>query len=202
MGLEGFDNIFDIAVHGGGDIAAVVVDTVIGDAVLREVVGADFFAAVPCSDEGFAGVRSVGAVLGNLTLEEAATENRHGLDTVLLLGTLILHGNHDTGRKVGDADGGVGGVDTLAAMATGAIDIDAKILGVNLEIVFLGLWEDGNSGGTSVDAALALCYRDALDTVDAAFKLEFAIWLVARYAENDLFVATGIIDGLGLELHS
>ena len=74
MGLESLDDIFDIAVHSGGDVATVVVDTVIGNAVLREVVGADFFAAVPCSDERFAGIGGVGAVLGNLALEEAATE--------------------------------------------------------------------------------------------------------------------------------
>ena len=171
MGLESLDDIFDIAVHSGGDVATVVVDTVIGNAVLREVVGADFLAAVPCSDERFAGIGGVGAVLGNLALEEAATENGHGLDAVLLLGTLVLHSNHNTGREVGDADSGVGRIDALAAVATGAIDIDAKILGVNLEVMLLSLWEDGNSGGTGVNAALALCYGDALDAVDTTFEL-------------------------------
>ena len=57
------------------------------------------------------------------------------------------------------------------SVTAGAIDIDAEILGVNLEVLLFGLWENCDGSSTSVDAALALCYRDALNAVDATFKL-------------------------------
>ena len=42
MKLELLDEVVDVAVEGGGEVAAGVVDAVVGDAVLGEVVGADF----------------------------------------------------------------------------------------------------------------------------------------------------------------
>lgn len=50
-GLEMFDQVVDVAVHGGGDVTARVADAVIGDAVLRKVVGTDFFTTVTGADE-------------------------------------------------------------------------------------------------------------------------------------------------------
>ena len=55
---EFVDDVVDAAVHGGGEVAARVVDAVVGDAILREVVGADFFAAIASADEGFTGFGS------------------------------------------------------------------------------------------------------------------------------------------------
>ena len=102
---------------------------------------------------------------------------------------------------MGNTDSRVGRVDTLTTVATGTVNINTKILWVNLEILLFGLWENGNRGGTSMNTALALCYRDALDAMNATFKLEFAIWLIAGNAENDLFVATGIVNGFGLQFN-
>ena len=48
------NNIIDVAIHGGRDVAAGIVDAMVGNAVLREIVGADFFAAVAGANEGFA----------------------------------------------------------------------------------------------------------------------------------------------------
>ena len=64
MVREGGDEIVDVAVHGGGEVVAGVMDAVVGDAVLGEVVGADFFAAVAGADEGFA----IGGGLGDFLL--------------------------------------------------------------------------------------------------------------------------------------
>ena len=65
---EFFDKILDVAVHGGGDVAAVVMDAVVGDAVLRIVVGADFFGAITGTDKRFARIGGVSAVFGELAL--------------------------------------------------------------------------------------------------------------------------------------
>lgn len=57
---EGFDKVIYVAVHGGRDIGTRIMDAVIGDAVLGEVVGADFFATITGADERFTG----GGILG------------------------------------------------------------------------------------------------------------------------------------------
>jgi len=44
-------------------------DAVVGDAVLGEVVGADFFAAITSADEGFAGGAGGGLLLFALFFE-------------------------------------------------------------------------------------------------------------------------------------
>ena len=125
------DNIINIAIHDCGDITARVMDAVVGDAVLREVVGANFFAAVAGANEGFAGIRGSGHLFGFFLFEETGAEDGHGFDAVLLLGALILHGNHNTGGEVSDANGGIGGIDALAAVATGAVNINAKVFGID-----------------------------------------------------------------------
>ena len=99
-----------------------------------------------------------------------------------------------------DADGGVGGVDALAAVTAGAVDVNAEIFGVDFEVLLFCLWEDCDGGGAGVNAALRFGDWDALDAVDAALEFELAVGLVAADAENHLFVAAGIVDGFGLEL--
>ncbi len=89
----------------------------VGEAVLREVVGADLLAAV-------AGAYLLLAVLGlelvdalGFDLVEAGAEDAHGLLAVLDLGFFVLAGDDGLRGQVRDADGGVGGVDGLAAGA-------------------------------------------------------------------------------------
>lgn len=63
-----FDNVVDVTVKGGWDVAAAVADTVVGDAILWEVVGADFLAAVTATDEVAALGGKLGVVFVNLDL--------------------------------------------------------------------------------------------------------------------------------------
>lgn len=49
--LQLLNQIVNIPVHRRGDIAAAVVNAVIGDAVLREVISADFFRPVASADQ-------------------------------------------------------------------------------------------------------------------------------------------------------
>ena len=60
-----------------------------------------------------------------------------------------------SGRQVGDAHRGVGRVDALAAGAARAERVDAQILGLDLDVDFLGLGQHGDGGGRGVDAAAA-----------------------------------------------
>ena len=56
--------------------------------------------------------------------EEAGAEDVHGFGAVLELGAFVLHGDDYSCWEVSYADGGVGGVDGLAAVAAGAVDVD------------------------------------------------------------------------------
>src|SRR3712207_7370693 len=51
------------------------------------------------------------------TLFRSRLEDAHGRRPVLDLGLLVLAGDDDAGRQVGDPDGGVGGVHALPAGA-------------------------------------------------------------------------------------
>ena len=96
MFYELVDNVFNIAIHNGGDVGTRIVDAMVGDAVLREVVGADFFGAVASADEGFTGLGGVFHLFFFFALEEAGAEDIHSFDAILLLGAFVLHGHHET----------------------------------------------------------------------------------------------------------
>src|SRR5206468_3478819 len=92
-------------------------DAVVGDAVLREIVGADFFGAVA----GFYLPAALGGeshlALFLFLLVEARAKNAHGFGAILDLRFFVLLGNDQAAGNVRDADGGIGGVDGLAARA-------------------------------------------------------------------------------------
>ena len=105
--------------------------------------------------------------------QQPRLEQRHRLGAVLVLGALVLAFDDDAGRHVGDAHGGVGLVDVLAAGARGAVGVDAQVRRVDVDgFDFLELREDGNGAGGGVDPALRLGRRHALHAVRAGFKLE------------------------------
>ena len=81
-----------------------------------------------------------------------------------------MHGDDEAGWEMGDADGGVGCIDALAAMTTGAIDVDTEVFLFDFEILFGGFGEDGDSDGASVNPTLGFGNRDALDAVDTTFE--------------------------------
>src|SRR5256885_13119287 len=140
-------------------------DAVIGYAVLREIVGADFFGAVAGFDlsTAFGGERGLALLL--LLFVEARAKNTHGLRAILDLGFFVLLGNDQPAGNVRDADGGIGGVDGLAAGAGRTEGVDAQVLGFDLDVDIVGFGENRDSGGGSVDAALRFGCRNALDPV-------------------------------------
>ena len=66
-----FNDVVDVAVHRGRNIAATVADAMVGDAVLWEVVGADLFATVAAADEVTTFGGKLGVFLVDFLLEEA-----------------------------------------------------------------------------------------------------------------------------------
>ena len=129
------------------------VDAVVGDPALREVVGADLGAAVAGRDLRLALRRVLRLLLLQLGVVEARAQHLHRLRAVLDLRALVLAGDDEAGRQVGDAHGGVGGVDALPAGAAGAVDVDAEVLLLDVDVHLLDLGQHRHGGGRGVDAA-------------------------------------------------
>ena len=81
---------------------------------------------------------------------------------------LVLAGHDDAGREVGEAHGGVGGVDALTAGAGRAIDVDAELVLGDLDVV--GLLDDRHdldAGEGRLPAALVVERADPHEAVRA-----------------------------------
>src|SRR5207237_10903208 len=111
----------------------------IGDAVLREIVSADFFAAV-AGAHLFLALRGILRIfLRDFSLEQARAEHRHGFKFVLLLRALVGVANDQAARFVMNLHGGIGGIHALPAFSGSAASRNLKVLGFDLKIHFLGL---------------------------------------------------------------
>jgi hypothetical protein len=79
-----------------------------------------------------------------------------------VLGALVLALHHDAGRKVGQADRGVGLVDVLPARAAGAVGVDPEIALVDLDRDgVVDLRDDRDARERGVTAGLGVEGRDA-----------------------------------------
>src|SRR5512142_453135 len=68
-------------------------------------------------------------------LEQLGLEHGHGRGPVLDLAAFVLAGDHDPGGDVGDPDGGVRGVDPLAAGPAGAEHVDPDLVVADVDVV-------------------------------------------------------------------
>src|SRR5205085_9344431 len=107
----------EIAVHDGRQVVHGQSDAVIGHAVVREVVGADLFAAVAAANHAFARRGELGFALLALDVVEARFEDLQRFRAVLDLRLFVLTRHDDAGRDVRHAHGRVSRVDRLAAWA-------------------------------------------------------------------------------------
>ena len=168
----------------------------VGHTIFREIIRPDALGAVACADLTFAVGGNGGALLFYLGLIQPRTQHGQRFFLVFVLAALVLTLDHRVCRDMGDADGGRGLVDVLAARAGRTEGVDAQVLRVDVEVKLLRLGQHGDCRGRGVDAALTFGFRDALHAVDAALELEPRIHLVARDAEHDFLVAAKL--GLGL----
>ena len=100
-----------------------------------------------------------GLLLVELVLVEARAEHLHRALFIFVLRALVLAAGYEAGGEVGDADGRVGGVDVLAALAAGSIGVDAEVVGLDVDddgVVDFGRDEDAGEAGV---AALGLSRR-------------------------------------------
>ena len=119
--------------------------------------------------------------------EQARAQHAQRFGAVLDLRFLVLAGNHDAGRQVRDAHGGIRGVDGLAARAGRAERVNADFLRFNMDFNLVGFREHGDGDRRGMDAALLFGGRDALHAVDAAFEPQAAVNLPA-FDERDDFL--------------
>src|SRR5437763_14304086 len=98
----------------------------IGNPVLRIVVGANFFAAIPGLDLRTPRLTQLLVSPVLLHVVQSCPQDGHRTRLVLELGALILTCDHDSGRKMCDAYRTVGRIDTLTAMATRTVHVNAQ----------------------------------------------------------------------------
>src|SRR4051812_49274725 len=173
----------------------------VGDAVLREVIGADLLAAIAGADLRLALLRHGGSLLFLLDLVKTRTQDAHTFFTVLYLRFFVLAADHGAGWNMRDAHGGICGVHGLSAGTRGAESIDAQIFGFDLDIDILGFGQHGNRDGGSVNAPLGLGLRNALHAMHAAFVFQFRIRALAFDQRNNLFKPADAGLGTGEDLH-
>ena len=158
------------------------------DAVLRKVVGAYPLRTVAGPDLP----APLGGLLGGLLLQLHVVELRpevgHGLGPVLDLRPLVLAGDDDSRRKVGDADRGVRHVDVLSPRAARPVGVDFQVLRADVDLDVVHLGQDGHRSRGGVDAPAGLRHGDPLDAVHPALELELAVGPVAVDAERNLLV--------------
>src|SRR5262249_22820784 len=137
VGDQLIDQLAEVAVEDLREAMSREVDAVIGDPVLRKIVGPDFFRSIAAADLAAPVLGDRLLLLAHFHLVEPRAEHFHGLRAVLDLRLLVLLRHHQAGREVGEADGGIGGVDALAARPARAEGLDAQILLVDLDVHFL-----------------------------------------------------------------
>ena len=147
----------------------------VGDPVVAKVVGPDLFRSLAGADLAPAILRDRFLLLALLHLVEPGAQHLHRLCAILDLRLLVLLRHHDAARKVGDADGGVGGVDALAARAARAEGVDPQILVVDLDVDLLGFRQHRDCDRRGVDAAARFRRGHPLDPMDAALVLQLAV---------------------------
>src|SRR5271155_296935 len=94
-------------------------DAVVGEAVLREIVSTDLFAAVACAYHGAPLGAYGGLLFFELQLVETRAQHPLGFGAILDLRFFVLAGNDQAGWQVRDAHGGVSGVYRLSAWSGG-----------------------------------------------------------------------------------
>ncbi len=163
----------------------------VGDAPLREVVGADAFGAVAAADQRFAFGRDLAVRCLLLFVLDARGQHAHGLRLVLVLRAAVLAFDDSAGRDVRDAHGGVGLVDVLAARAGCAKGIDAQLGRIQFHFThFIGFRQDRHGAGRGVDAALGFGGGHTLHTVRARLEFQYRIRPPPDDARDDFLVAT------------
>src|SRR6202000_1963823 len=129
-------------------------DAMIGEPVLREVVGADLLAAVTRAYLRFTRSGKFGVLPLLLNFIETRAQYAHALFAVFDLRFLVLATYYGVGWDVGDAYRRISGIDGLAAGTRRAEGVDAKVFGLDLDVDVFGFGQYGDGDCRSMHAAL------------------------------------------------
>src|SRR5437762_423600 len=179
VGTQGVHQRRELAVHDVGKLMQRQADAVIGHAILGKIVRADFFGAVAGFDLAAPLGHDGGLLLFLLHFIEARAKNAHGFGAIFNLRFLVLLRNDEPAGDMRDAYRRIRCVHGLAAGTGRAERINAQILGLNLDVDFVRFGKHGHGRRGSMDAALLLGGRNALDAVHAAFVFQLGVNLVA-----------------------
>ena len=124
------------------------------EAVLGEVIGADFLAAIARADLRLPRCCDLFLLPPPFGLVELASEYLESLFAVLALRAFIRAGDRDTGGLVSDADRRIILLHVLAAGPAGPEGDDLEIAGIKLEFHIFDFGQNGDSGGRGVNASL------------------------------------------------
>src|SRR5579871_164638 len=202
IGDERVDDLVHLAIHHEIELMEGESDAVVGDAVLREVVGADLLAAVAGAYHAAAFSAERGLLLLEFDFVETGAQHALRLGTILDLRLLILAGDHQPSGKVSDANRRVGGVYRLPAWTRGTERIDANVLGLELDFDVVRYGQHRHRDGGSVHASLLFGDRHPLHAMHAAFVAQLAVNLVAAHQGDDFLQAAhrGLAAGRDFDL--
>ena len=164
-------------------------DPMIGHTALTEIISTDLSASVPRSHLGFSLGRDLIVLAPLLLLIEACAEQAQRFFLIAQLTALILTLDHDAGRLMDQADCRQSFVDMLSAGAGAFHRLDLQIGLVDLHLHVLHLGKHRHGGRRRLESPGRFGYRNSLDPVSAALKLETGIGTVSADEEGDLLVS-------------
>ena len=156
-----------VALHDSVEFVDRERDSVVGDAVLRKVVGTDSFGAVSASYLCFSCCSEFGVLCFADMSVDSGGENFECFLAVAVLRFFVLALDNLSGGDMGDTDGGIGRIDMLSSRTLCAEGFCSEVLFQEGLLCFRRLREDGDGRGGGMDPALCLGFGNALDAVDA-----------------------------------
>src|SRR5690349_7978961 len=111
----------------------------IGQSILRKVVGSNTLAAVARTGECLARIGAFLHLFLALVVIQATLEHAYGFSQILMLALFVLALDDDVGFVVSQPDSRFGLVDVLAAWAAGTKFVNAIVVRFEIDLDVLGL---------------------------------------------------------------
>src|SRR5215207_7899062 len=170
--LKRLDHRVQVAIQNLIKVVGLESDSVIGDAILWKVVGTNALGTVDGSNLTTAGRGGSAGSFFFSGCRQPRPEHPHRLFAVLQLRALVLAGDNNAARQMGDSHSRVGGVDALTPRAGRAIDIDPEVPLVDSNLGLGNLRHDKHTSSRGMQPTLGLRHRHPLYPMHTALELE------------------------------
>ena len=167
-----------------------LVDTVVGEPVLREVIGANPLAAIARPHERLAFCRTLVVLDLPSVFIDSRLQHTKCLGQILVLALFVLALHDDAGFHVREPDGRGGLVDMLPARTACAEQILAVFIGRERHFHILRLRQHRHGGGRGVDPPFRLGVGHPLHAVAAALVLQLPVDRGPREPQHQFLEAT------------